>query len=55
MAVLVKVVPDGVSTCPLTGLASEPQPIRTNQKWELCRPSTLTRSLVGSFIVTVIL
>ena len=31
MAVLVKVVPDGVSTCPLTGLASEPQSI-TNQR-----------------------
>ena len=37
MAVLVKVVPDGVSTCPLMGLASEPQSITTNQKnqkWE---------------------
>ena len=31
MAVLVKVVPDGVSTCPLVGLASEPQSI-TNRR-----------------------
>ena len=30
MAVLVNVVPDGVSTCPLTGLASEPQSITNN-------------------------
>ena len=35
MALLVKVVPDVVSTCPLMGLASEPQSITTNQKEEI--------------------
>ena len=52
MAVLVKVVPDGVSTCPLTGLANEPQSITTNQN---NREMLLIVYTPSALIVTVII